>query len=395
MKHRALLTILLCGGSLLLAIAVTAGPITPNTVTPNAATSKSPTLYQTPSTAIGAVRVKDITRIQSARDNQLMGYGLVVGLNGTGDGNNSEFTTLALSSMLQRLGLTVQSSRLKVKNVAAVMVTADIGPFLTSGNRIDVTVSSLGDATNLQGGILLQTPLCGADSKVYAVAQGSVSLGGFSAESSGSSKTSGHPTVGRIPNGALVEAEIPTELTTKNTLTLSLNAPDFTTASRLASAINLKMPDSTEARDAASIVITIPAPYHKRLVDFIALISEVTLVPDTVAKVVVNERTGTVVVGGNVTITPVAVAQGNLTVSVNAGETVSQPMPFSSGSTVTTPVAGIDIHEPHVSLTPIRGNTVEELVRSLNAMKVSPRDIIAILQALKQAGALQAELQIM
>jgi flagellar P-ring protein precursor FlgI len=341
-------------------------------------------------------RVKDVARVQQARDNQLYGYGLVVGLNGTGDTTQTQFTTQALGNMLRRLGIVVDAERLKVKNVAAVMITAIIPPFVKSGDRLDVTVSSLGDATSLQGGVLLQTPLTGADGRVYIVAQGPVSLGGYSAESRGASKSSGHPTVGRIPGGALVEREIPTELTVNNRLSFALNQPDFATAARMATAINDQFDGLAHARDAATVDVRVPEEYRGHEVDLIARLGALTLVPDTPARVVINERTGTVVVGGQVTVAPVALAQGNLTVSVNAALIVSQPPPLTKeGETVAVRTADVDVEEPTVSLVQVRGSTIDELVRTMNGMKVSPRDIIAILQALKQSGALQAELVIM
>ncbi|MHB0938737.1 MAG: flagellar basal body P-ring protein FlgI [Armatimonadota bacterium] len=345
--------------------------------------------------ASAAVRVKDIARVYGARDNQLMGYGLVVGLNGTGDSNATLFTSQALANMLQRQGITVPLGKMKVKNVAAVMVTVDINPFVKSGDRIDINVSSLGDATSLQGGTLLQTPLTGADNKVYAVAQGSISLGGYSAEGAGASKTSGHPTVGRIPNGALVENEIPMPIVENGVLTFTLNYPDFTTATRMTEAINAKLAGAARARDAGTVDITVPDAYRQRLVELVATVGELTVVPDSRARVVINERTGTVVVGGNVTVSPVALAQGNLTISIDTALLVSQPGPLSGGTTVSEKVNTIETNEPQASFTMLRGNTVDELVRTLNAMKVSPRDVIAILQSLKQAGALQAELQIL
>lgn len=380
-----LVTLLLCATSLVCAAEL---PVMLAAGETPAAVTAAPTMI--------TARVKDIARVQAARENQLMGYGLVVGLNGTGDSSQTQFTSQALSNMLQRLGVTVQQNRVQVKNVAAVMVTAQLGPFCKSGDHIDVTVNSLGDASSLQGGTLLQTPLTGADGKVYVVAQGAVSLGGYSADGGGASKTSGHPTVGRIPGGALVEAEIPTTLVENALLTLSLNAPDFTTSARMAAAINGKMGNNlAHARDAASVDVSVPAEYQQRVVELIAALCDVTLTPDAAAKVVINERTGTVVVGGNVTVSPVALAQGTLTVSINQALLVSQPEPYShGGSTVAQPTATITTNEPKVNLMQVRGSTVEELVRTLNAMKVSSRDIIAILQGLKQAGALQAELQI-
>ncbi|OPZ82348.1 MAG: Flagellar P-ring protein precursor [bacterium ADurb.Bin429] len=354
------------------------------------------TWAETPATIAPVVsRVKDLARIQGVRENQLLGYGLVLGLNGTGDTAQTQFTTQALENVLQRMGVTLAPGKLKVKNVAAVMVTADIPAFAKSGDRLDVTVTSIGDATSLQGGVLLQTPLAGADGRVYAVAQGSLTLGGFSVESGGSARGSGHPTVGRIPGGALVEAEIPTAFNTQRVLTFALKQPDFTTAARLAAAVNAKYSGTARARDAATIDVTLPAAYQEKRVEFIAALGELTVAPDTVARVVINERTGTVVVGGTVTVLPVALAQGNLTISINAALLVSQPEALSGGDTVALPTADIEAKEPRVSFAQLKGGTVEELVRILNAMKVSAREIIAILQALKQAGALQAELVIL
>jgi flagellar P-ring protein precursor FlgI len=346
------------------------------------------------------VRIKDIARVQSVRDNQLMGYGLVVGLNGTGDSASSPFAAQALTNMLQHLGAAAPSTKFRSRNVAAVLVTADIGPFLSNGDRMDVTINAVGDCNSLQGGTLLQCPLQGANGKVYAVAQGSISLGGYSAGGGGATKTSGHPTVGRIPSGALIEAEIPMTIVApgQTTLTFSLQAPDFTTAARVAAAINVKMPDAAKARNAAAVDVDlakVPAAYAERTVELIADLGQLTVAPDAVARVVINERTGTVVIGGRVKVLPVAVAQGALTVTVNPDMQVSQPFPGSNGKTVAQPTTAVTAEETAVTLTEIRGSTVSELVSALNAMKVSPRDVIAILQSLKQAGSLQAELQIM
>lgn len=343
-------------------------------------------------------RLKDITRVCGARENQLFGYGLVIGLDGTGDTANTVFTVNTVTSMLQRLGVTIPQGRIRLKNVAAVMVTANIGPFGKSGDRLDVTVSSLGDATSLQGGTLLQTPLQGADSHVYAVAQGALSLGGFAASAGGASTKSGHPTVGRIPNGALIEQEIPMQFVVQNRLSLSLTNPDFSTAARIATVVreHLKVGDTqVAARDAATVDITIPETYRQKVVELIGVLGDLRVPVDVPAKVVVNERTGTVVIGGQATVLPVALAQGDLTITVNPAFFASQPPPFSSGSTVTEHSADIEVKDSRVSLMEVRGSTVDELVRTLNLMRVSPRDIIAILQALKQAGALQAELQVL
>jgi flagellar P-ring protein precursor FlgI len=341
-------------------------------------------------------RVKDIAHVLGARDNQLIGYGLVVGLNGTGDSAQSEMTALALANMLKRLNITVSASKLKAKNAAAVIVTAELQPFAHAGDRIDVTVSSLSDAGSLQGGTLLQTPLMGADGHVYAVAQGAVSLGGYSAGSKGNSKTTGHPTAGRIPNGALVEAEVATSVTAGDRVTLTLFNPDFGTAARVQEAINLKYAGAAAARDAATVDVRMPAAFRGNPVGLLAALGEVPVTVDCPARVVINERTGTVVIGGAVAVAPVALAQGNLTISVKAGLLVSQPNPFSDdGKTVAKPTAEVSAKEPQVNVSPLRGTTVDELVQALNGLRVSARDIIAILQALKQAGALQAEVVVL
>jgi flagellar P-ring protein precursor FlgI len=356
---------------------------------------------ETPATTSAAAlppvisRVKDLTRVQGVRDNQLFGYGLVVGLNGTGDTAQTQFTAQALENLLQRMGVTLAPGKLKVKNVAAVMVTTDIPAFAKNGDRLDVTITSIGDATSLQGGVLLQTPLAGADARVYAVAQGALSLGGFSVESGGSAKGSGHPTVGRIPGGALVEAEIPTGFATQRVLSFALKQPDFTTAARLAAAVNAKYGTIARARDAATVDVALPDAFQEKRVEFVAEVGNLTVAPDAIARVVINERTGTVVVGGTVTVLPVALAQGNLTIAIQASLLVSQPEALSGGTTVAVPTADVEAKDPRVSFAQLKGGTVEELVRILNAMKVSSREIIAILQALKQAGALQAELVIL
>ncbi len=353
-------------------------------------------LAQTPAAQSPVLaRVKDLARVQGVRENQLCGYGLVVGLNGTGDSAQTIFTAQALENLLQRMGMTMPAGRLKVKNVAAVMLTAEIPAFAKNGDRLDVTVTSIGDAASLQGGVVLQTPLTGADGRVYAVAQGALSLGGFSVGAGGSTRGSGHPTVGRIPGGALVEAEIPTAFNSLRVLAVSLKQPDFATAARVAAAVNAKFANSARARDAVTIDIALPAAYQERRVEFLAEVGELVIAPDTIARVVINERTGTVVVGGQVTVLPVALAQGNLSISIRASLLVSQPEALSGGNTVARPTAEVEVDEPMVSFAQLKGGTVEELVRILNAMRVSPRDVIAILQALKQAGALQAELVIM
>jgi len=347
------------------------------------------------SSLAGAARIKDISGIQGARHNQLVGYGLVVGLDGTGDTRQTVFTTQSLASMLTRLGLQVSPLAMRVKNVAAVMVTVDLPPFLKPGDRVDALVSSVGDASSLQGGLLIQTPLQGADGKVYAVAQGPLSTGGYAASGATASVTKNHPTVGTIPGGALIEAAVPTSLESGNTLTINLRQPDFATASRLAAAVNSHLGVSAaRAIDAASVAVTIPAEYAGRVPELVAALGALEVSTDTVAKVVVNERTGTVVVGALVTILPVAVAHAGLTVEISTDLQVSQPNPFGKGKTVVVPKSNINVQEGEVSLTPVSGTTIQDLVRSLNAIKATPRDIIAILQAIKSAGALQAELEV-
>jgi len=342
------------------------------------------------------IRIKDITRLAGARDNQLLGYGIVVGLNGTGDSRQTTFTTQSVANMLQRFNLQVSASEIRLKNVAAVMLSAQLPPFICSGDKIDVTVSSLGDAASLQGGILLQAPLMGADGKVYAVAQGGVSIGGFAAEGAGASVTKNHPTVGRIPNGALVEAEVPMALTTDGLLSLSLNSPDFATADRIAKAINQSLGTKRAGvRDEAYVDISIPDAYFGRTAEFISEIGKLTVEPDSTAKVIINERTGTIVVGGRVKITPVAVAHQGLSVKINTDYAISQPAPFSQGETVAIPMGNVQPEEKNAYLQEIGGSTIDELVKTLNAIKVTPKDIVAILQAIKQAGALQAELEIL
>jgi flagellar P-ring protein precursor FlgI len=343
-------------------------------------------------------RVKDIARVEGARGNQLLGYGLVVGLDGSGDTRQTIFTTQALANMLERMGATVDPTQIKVKNVAAVIVTADLPPFLKPGDRLDVTVSSLGDAKSLQGGTLLQTPLRGADSQTYAVAQGPVSIGGFSAAAAGAQVTKNHPTVGRIPQGAYVERAVAMPLVKDNSVSISLNSPDFATAARIAEAVNKVLGASVaRADDAGGVTVTVPAAYQGRTVDLIAAIGGASVEPDAPARVVINERTGTVVIGAEVRVAPVAVSQGGLTVEITTEHIVAPAAPFSPPGNKATvvPQGQITAKEPSVTLAPVTGTTIQELMRSLNAMQVTPRDIIALLQAMKQAGALQAELEIM
>jgi flagellar P-ring protein precursor FlgI len=346
-----------------------------------------------------AVRIKDIADIKGVRQNQLVGYGLVVGLEGTGDSDSSLFTIQSLASLLEKMGVTVQTSDIEdVENVAAVMVTADLPAFASLGSRLDVLVSSIGDAENLQGGTLLFTPLRAADGNVYAVAQGPVSTGGFAVSgNSGDQVQKNFPTVGRVVSGALVEKELQSNFNQKNELTLALKDPDFTTASRVAQAINRAFYSQlARTENAGSIRVTVPENYLGNTVQFVTMIESLGVTPDTVSKVVVNERTGTVIMGENVRIATIAIAHGNLSIQINESQDVSQPLPFSSGGqTVVTPESEIVVQEGKNPIFLVEsGVSIGEVVKALNALGVSPRDLIAIFQALKAAGALQAELEI-
>ncbi|MGD8962529.1 MAG: flagellar basal body P-ring protein FlgI [Desulfobacterales bacterium] len=348
---------------------------------------------------VWAVRIKDIADIKGVRQNQLVGYGLVVGLEGTGDSDSALFTIQSLSSLLEKMGVTVQPSDIEdVENVAAVMVTADLPPFASLGSRLDVLVSSIGDAENLQGGTLLFTPLRAADGHVYAVAQGPVSTGGFAVSgNSGDQVQKNFPTVGRVVGGALVEKELHSNFNQKRALTLALKDPDFTTASRVAQAINRAFYNQlAQTENAGSIRVTVPENYRGNTVQFVTMIESLGVTPDMVSKVVVNERTGTVIMGENVRIATIAIAHGNLSIQINESQDVSQPLPFSpGGQTVVTPESEIVVQEGKKPIFLVEsGVSIGEVVKALNALGVSPRDLIAIFQALRAAGALQAELEI-
>ena len=346
-----------------------------------------------------AARIKDIADIKGVRQNQLVGYGLVIGLDGTGDSDAALFTIQSLTSLLEKMGVTVQPKDIDdVENVAAVMVTANLPPFASQGSRIDALVSSIGDAENLQGGTLLYTPLKGADGKVYAIAQGPVSTGGFSVSgNSGDQVQKNFPTVGRVVGGAMVENEIHSDFNQKDSLTLALHDPDFTTASRVAQAINRAFYSQlARTENAGSIHVSVPENYLGNTVQFVTMIESLGVTPDMVSKVVVNERTGTVIMGENVRIATIAIAHGNLSIQIDESQQVSQPLPFSrSGRTVVTPESDIVVQEGKNPIFLVEsGVSIGELVKALNALGVSPRDLIAIFQALKAAGALQAELEI-
>ena len=346
-----------------------------------------------------AVRIKDIADIRGVRQNQLVGYGLVVGLEGTGDSDDSLFTIQSLASLLEKMGVTVQTDDIAdVENVAAVMVTADLPPFAGLGSWLDVLVSSIGDAETLQGGTLLFTPLKGADGSVYAIAQGPVSTGGFAVSgNSGDQVQKNFPTVARVVGGGLVEKEIHSNFNQKESLTLVLHDPDFTTASRVAQAINRAFYSQlAQTENAGSIRVSVPENYLGDTVQFVTLVESLGVTPDMISKVVVNERTGTVIMGENVRIATIAIAHGNLSIQINESQNVSQPLPFSrGGQTVVTPESDIVVQEGKNPIFLVEsGVSIGELVKALNALGVSPRDLIAIFQALKAAGALQAELEV-
>ncbi|KAB2855671.1 MAG: flagellar basal body P-ring protein FlgI, partial [Bauldia sp.] len=328
----------------------------------------------------------------------LIGYGLVVGLNGTGDTlNNSPFTKQSLQAMLERLGVNVRGQTLRTGNVAAVMVTANLPAFGTQGTRIDVTVSAMGDSKNLQGGTLLVTPLLGADGNVYAVAQGSVAIGGFQAEGEAAKIVRGVPTVGRIANGAIIEREIDFQLNRLTNLRLALRNADFTTAKRIASAVNDFIGGTTaEPLDPSTVQLTIPAQYQGNVVALLTEIEQLQIEPDLPAKIVIDERSGIIVMGRDVRVSTVAVAQGNLTVTISETPQVSQPAPFSRGTTQVVPRTRIGVQEDGKKLALVKeGVSLQQLVDGLNALGIGPRDMIAILQAIKAAGAIQADIEVM
>jgi flagellar P-ring protein precursor FlgI len=345
-----------------------------------------------------AARIKDIVDFEGIRENQLVGYGLVVGLNGTGDSlNNSPFTKQSLQSMLERLGVNTAGENVRTANVAAVMVTANLPPFATQGSRIDVSVAALGDADSLQGGTLLVTPLVGADGEVFAIAQGSVSINGFSAQGDAASIVSGVPTTGRISSGALVEREIDFHLGSQHSLRLALRNPDLTTARRIALAVNdfIGAPTATP-EDPATVRVTLPPGFNGNIVDLLTDIEQLMVQTDQVAKIVIDENSGIIVMGKDVRVSSVAVAQSNLTVTIAENPTVVQPNPLSLGTTEIEPNTNLNANLSETALAMVNESvTLQELVDGLNALGISPRDLIAILQAIKATGALQAEIEVL
>jgi len=355
-------------------------------------------LWEASFAELHASRLKDLTLVEGGRDNQLVGYGLVVGLAGDGD-SNAVPTLRSVANIMQRYGLQINPTDVKAKNAAIVMITADIGAFLKPGSRIDVNVASMGDAKTLQGGVLVQTPLLGADGRVYAVAQGPIAIGGFlggAGGAGGSTVQKNHPTVGSITNGAIVEREIPATFVRDNTVRLLLHNPDFASAARMADAINGRWPATAMAVDAATISVILPKDYRGRDVAFLSDLGQVEATPDTLARIVINERTGTIVATSTVRLSEVAIAHGSLTITISNNQGVSQPNAFSSAGQTTT------VQSTQTTATEGKGSfivfpeqpTIERLAAALNALGVSTREMMAIFQTLKRSGALQAELVI-
>ena len=345
-----------------------------------------------------ATRLKDLAGMEGVRDNQLIGYGLVVGLAGKGDTQQTVFSPQSLANLLERMGISVPGATIRVKDTAAVMITATLPPFAQPGIHLDITVAAIGDATTLQGGILLLTPLKGADGQVYAAAQGPMVMGGFMAGQGGTSQTVNHPTVGRVPGGGIVERPAPSPAF-KGVLHLQLRYADFTTASRIAAVLNAKYGAAgvlpARAENSALVSMLVPPAFAARPVDFIAEMETLTVDADRPARVVINERTGTIVMGRDVHISPVAILHGNLTVEIQTSQDVSQPPPLSAGTTVTGAKVGLEAKEERARNVVLKqGATVEELVSALAAIGSTPRDVIAILQNLRAAGALEAELEV-
>jgi len=349
-----------------------------------------------------AARLKDLVSIEGVRDNQLVGYGVVVGLAGTGDRQQTVFSNQSLTNLLERMGVSVNPAGILVKNTAAVMVTATLPPFAQPGTHIDATVAAMGDASNLQGGILVMTSLRGADGQVYAVAQGPVVTGGFAAGRGAATQMVNHPTVGRAPNGASIERPAPS-VAPKSVVRLQLQQADFTTATRIADAINLKFPNSAPAKPGPALAensglvsVTIPPSYADRTTAFLSELENLTVNADRPARVVINERTGTIVFGKEVHIAPVAILHGNLNVEIQTTFAVSQPPALSKGATEVVPDTNVTVKEDKARNVLLKeGATVEDLVHALAAIGSTPRDVIAILQSLRSAGALEADVEVM
>lgn len=355
-------------------------------------------LLMLPAGVAFAARIKDLAEVRGVRANQLYGYGLVMGLNGTGDSDKTRFTMQSVVSMLSRMGIRVDPRGLKLKNVAAVMVTAELPPFARPGSTIDVTVSSIGDSKSLTGGTLLVTPLRGHDGQTYAVAQGPMSVGGFSIQGGGGdAEVRNHPTVARIPDGALVEREVAVQLAERSVLTLQLKDADFTTAARMAKVVNMNLGGTfARAPDSATVVVDVPPPYQGKVVELLSVVERLEVTPDQVARVIINERTGTVIMGQDVRISPVAVSHGNLTVSIRKQTRAVPAAPFTPGGTVGEENADLTVTEEKANLIELdEGASLSDVVEGLNRLGASPRDLMTILQAIKEAGALRADLEVM
>jgi flagellar P-ring protein precursor FlgI len=343
-------------------------------------------------------RLKELASLEGVRDNQLIGYGIVVGLNGTGDRRQTLFTAQSLTNMLQQMGVTVNPQFILVRNTAAAMVTATLPPFAQPGSKIDVSVAAIGDSASLQGGLLLMTSLRGIDGQLYSVAQGPVVTGGFSAGGAANTQTVNHPTLGRIPNGAIIERPAPT-VAPSGVVRLQLHHADFTTAARIAEAVNQRFKSdakpSARADNSGVVSITIPPDFTTRTTEFIAELERISVQTDRPARVVINERTGTIVMGKEVHVSPVAIMHGNLTVEIQTTYNVSQPNPLAPGATQVVPQVGVGVKEEKARNVVLKeGATVEELVRALTSIGSTPRDIIAILQSLRSAGALESEIEV-
>jgi flagellar P-ring protein precursor FlgI len=354
-------------------------------------------LLLAPGPAAQAARLKDLVAIEGVRDNQLLGYGLVVGLAGTGDRQQSVFSAQSLTNLLQRMGVSVAPTAIRVANTAAVLVTATLPPFAQPGMHLDITAAAIGDARNLQGGILVLTSLRGADGQVYAVAQGPIVTGGFSSGKAGTSQTVNHPTVGRGPAGATVERGAPS-IAPKGVIHLQVRQSDFTTTTRIVEAVNQKFNVGRApavADNAGLVSVTVPAEYTTRVTEFISQLENLTVEADRPARVVINERTGTIVLGKDVRVSPIAILHGNLSVEIQTVIQVSQPNPMAGGTTEVVPQTTVAAKEEKARNVVLKqGATVEELVRALAAIGSTPRDVIAILQNLRAAGALEAEIEV-
>jgi flagellar P-ring protein precursor FlgI len=342
-----------------------------------------------------AARLKDIASFSGVRTNDLVGYGLVVGLSGTGDGTSSTFTLQSMSNMLEKMGVEADPANLKPKNVAAVMVTAKLPVSAKPGSRIDITVSSLGDAKSLLGGVLLVTPLKGLDGRVYAVAQGAMTIGGFTLAGEAATAQKNISTVGLIPNGGVVERAVPFKFNNQDHLTVNLSVRDFGTTMQVVNKINTSMGGNfASAKDISTVELKLPDQFKGNMVPLMASIENLTITPDGKARVVVDEKTGTVVLGQDVRLSKVAVAHGNLQIVISESEDVSQPGPFSDGTTVVTPETDLQVVEQNNPLMLMEGATLQELVDGLNAIGAAPRDLISIIRALKAAGSLHAEVEV-